>query len=216
MKLVWDTIGERFYETGVDRGVLYPYGAEGYGAGVAWSGLTAVNESPSGAEASPLYADNIKFLNLMSTEDLKFTIEAYMYPDEFAECDGSYEIADGITVGQQTRKMFGFSYRTKVGSDENADLGYKIHLIYGCLAAPSAKNNSSVNESPEAATMSWEVSTTPINVNAEGFKPTASLVIDSRKVEAAKLKKIEDALYGTDSLASKFLTPDEVLALLSA
>ena len=172
-KLVWDKTGERLYETGVDHGVLYPIQAGGlYNKGVAWNGLTAVTESPSGAEASPIYADNIKYLNLMSAEEFGATIEAYTYPDEFAECDGSAEIATGVTIGQQARKVFGLSYRTVIGNDvDSNDYGYKLHLIYGALAAPSEKGYTTINDSPEAITFSWEVSTTPVNVT--GFKPTA-------------------------------------------
>ena len=179
MKLVWDETGKRFYETGVDHGVLYPMGDDGkYGKGVAWNGLISVSESPSGAEATPLYADNIKYLNLMSAEEFAATIEAYTYPDEFAACDGSAEVATGIMIGQQSRKTFGLAYRTVIGNDvQGNDLGYKIHLIYGCLAAPSEKGYQTINDSPEAITFSWEVSTTPVEV--PNFKPTATLIIDS-------------------------------------
>ena len=218
-KLVWDQTAERLYETGVDRGVLYPQTTGGaYGNGVAWNGLTAVNESPSGAEASDLYADNIKYLSLRSAETFGATIEAYTYPDEFAECDGSATIGTGVTIGQQARKAFGFCYRTLVGNDvENNDHGYKIHLIYGCTASPSEKGYQTVNDSPEAITFSWEVTTTPVNVT--GFKPTASLVIDSTKftdANAAKLKAIEDALYGTESAEAHLLLPNEIITILNA
>lgn len=216
-KLVWDKSGERFYETGVDRGVLYVQDEEGaYPTGVAWNGLTAVNESPSGAEATALYADNIKYLNLLSAEEFSCTIEAYTYPAEFEACDGSASVSEGVTIGQQARKTFGLSYRTAVGNDiEGSDHGYKIHLVYGCFAAPSEKGYSTINDSPEAITFSWEVSTTPVNVT--GFKPTATMVIDSRKVSEAALKAIEDALYGDDSAgAAKLPLPDEIVALVKS
>ena len=196
-RIVWDNTGERFYETGTDRGVLYVMSEGKYGNGVPWNGITAVTQSPSGAEASPLYADNIKYLNLVSAEDFGCTIEAYTYPDEFAECDGSKEIAPGVKIGQQPRKTFGFTHRSVLGNDvDGNDLGYKVHLIYGCLAAPSERAYTSINDSPEAMTFSWEVSTTPVNI--EGFKPTAIISIDSTKVDSAKLKALEDLLYGTD------------------
>ena len=193
-KLKWDQAGEKFYETGVSNGVLYPLTNGAYPEGVAWNGLTAVNENPSGAEATPLYADNIKYLNLMSAEEFGATIEAYTYPDEFGACNGEAELAAGVSIGQQARKLFGLSYQTKVGNDQNNDLGYKIHLIYGALAAPSEKAYATVNDSPEAITFSWEVSTTPVEV--EGFKPTASLVIDSTKVDADALTRLKNVLYG--------------------
>lgn len=215
-KLVWDKTGEKMFETGVDHGVLYPYDTaqKKYGNGVAWNGLTAVNESPSGAEATPLYADNIKYLNLMSAEEFGASIEAYTYPDEFAQCNGEAELAAGVTVGQQKRSMFGLAYRTKVGNDVDTELGYKLHLIYGALAAPSEKAYSTVNDSPEAITFSWEVSTTPVEV--AGLKPTASLIIDSTKVDAAKLALLEDALFGTEAVEAKLLLPSEVLAIINA
>lgn len=198
-KLVWDADSKRLYETGVDHGVLYVKATNGtYPKGVAWNGLTAVTESPSGAEATPLYADNIKYLNLRSAEEFGATIEAYTYPDEFGVCDGSAELAKGVQIGQQARKMFGLSYRTKVGNDtDGEDYGYKLHLIYGCDAAPSERGYQTINDSPSAITFSWTVSTTPVNV--EGFKPTASLTIDSTKVDATKLKALEDILYGSDT-----------------
>jgi len=215
-KLVWDKTGEKMFETGVDHGVLYPYDTaqKKYGNGVAWNGLTAVNESPSGAEATPLYADNIKYLNLMSAEEFGASIEAYTYPDEFAQCNGEAELAAGVTVGQQKRSMFGLAYRTKVGNDVDTELGYKLHLIYGALAAPSEKAYSTVNDSPEAITFSWEISTTPVEV--AGLKPTASLIIDSTKVDAAKLTLLEDALFGTEAVEAKLLLPSEVLAIINA
>lgn len=196
-KLVWDNTGERLYETGVSKGVLYIPTSGVYSKGVAWNGLTAVTESPSGAEATPLYADDIKYLNLMSNEEFGCTIEAYTYPDEFAECDGSASLAAGVYIGQQARKTFGFCYRTVLGNDtDNNDHGYKLHLIYGCLAAPSEKSYATINDSPEAITFSWEVTTTPVNVS--GHKPTACITIDSTKVNPTKLTELENKLYGTD------------------
>lgn len=218
-KLKWDQSGERLYETGVSNGVLYPLTNGAYPEGVAWNGLTAVNENPSGAEATPLYADNIKYLNLMSAEEFGATIEAYMYPDEFGECNGETELATGVSIGQQTRKLFGMSYQTKIGSDQNNDLGYKIHLIYGALAAPSEKAYATVNDSPEAITFSWEISTTPVEV--EGFKPTATIVIDSTKVDADALTRLKNILYGTDGeqgaegTAARLPLPDEVLKIIN-
>lgn len=221
-KLTWDDTGKRFYETGVDRGVLYPIQAEGdYTKGVAWNGLTAVTESPSGAEASPIYADNIKYLNLMSAEEFGATIEAYTYPDEFGECDGSAEIATGITVGQQSRKTFGLCYRTVLGNDvANNDYGYKLHLVYGGLAAPSEKGYSTINDSPEAITFSWEVTTTPVAVSAtvggKVLKPTACLTIDSTKVDADKLAALETILYGDTATEARLPLPDEIITLMAA
>lgn len=215
-KLVWDKTGERLYETGVKNGVLYLQGEGGaYTKGVAWNGLTAVTESPSGAEATPLYADDIKYLNLMSTEEFGATIEAYMYPEEFAECDGSAAISTGVYIGQQTRKTFGLAYRTVLGNDvDNNDYGYKIHLIYGCLAAPSEKAYATVNDSPEAITFSWEVSTTPVEV--PGFKPTASVTIDSTKCDETKLKALEDILYGSESEEARLPLPEEIITLMGS
>lgn len=197
-KLVWDQTGERLYETGVKQGVLYPQAAGGiYPKGTAWNGLTAATESPSGAEATPLYADDIKYLNLLSTEEFGMTIEAYTYPSEFEQCDGSASIATGVTIGQQARKLFGLAYKTTLGNDEEMnDYGYKLHLVYGCMASPSEKSYATINDSPEAITFSWEVSTTPVNV--AGFKPTANITIDSTKVNAEKLGGLEAILYGTD------------------
>ena len=213
-KLVWDQIGERLYETGVDHGVLYPVQDGGlYNKGVAWNGLTAVTESPSGAEANPLYADNIKYLNLISAEEFGATIEAYTYPDEFAECDGSAALIPGVFIGQQARKTFGLSYRTVLGNDvEGNDHGYKLHLIYGAVAAPSEKGYTTINDSPEAITFSWEVTTTPVNVT--GFKPTASLTIDSSKVDADKLAALEAVLYGSDSEEARLPLPDEIVTIM--
>lgn len=215
-KIVWDKTGERLYETGVDHGVLYPVQEDGtYSLGVAWNGLTGITESPSGAEATPLFADNIKYLNMVSAEDFGCTIEAFTYPDEFAECDGSATIATGVNIGQQSRKTFGLCYRTIVGNDvESNGYGYKLHLLYGCLAAPSEKSYASVNDSPEAITFSWEVSATPVNVT--GYKPTACLTIDSTKVDATKMAAIEDALYGSTSAEAKLLMPDEIVAIINA
>lgn len=213
-KLKWDQTGERLYETGVDKVVLFPMESTGqYGNGVAWNGITAVNESPSGAEPSPLYANNGKYLNLVSNEDFAATIEAFMYPDEFEECDGSKEVAPGVTIGQQKRKVFGLAFRTLLGNDvDGNDHGYKLHLVYGCLAAPSENSHSTVNDSPEAGTMSWSVSTSPVEV--ADAKPTATVVIDSTKADKAKLKKLEDMLYGTETVESKLPLPEEVITLM--
>ena len=211
-KLVWDQSGERFYETGVSKGVLYPMTDGAYTKGVAWNGLTGVTESPSGAEASPLYADNIKYLNLISNEEFGATIEAYTYPDEFAACDGSAAIAEGVMAGQQKRNSFGFSYVTKLGNDtDGADHGYKLHLVYGCLATPSEKSYATVNESPEAITFSWTVTTTPVEV--PGLKPTSCITIDSTKVNKDKLAALEAMLYGTESEEAKLPTPTELAEL---
>ena len=219
-RITWDTVGERYYETGVKMGVLYPIQADGkYNKGVAWNGLTAVTESPSGAEATALYADDIKYLNLMSNEEFGATIEAYTYPEEFAECDGSSALSVGVMIGQQKRKTFGLCYRTVIGNDvDGSDYGYKLHLIYGCLASPSEKAYATINDSPEAITFSWEVSTTPVSVT--GFKPTSQLTIDSTKVDPLKLKSLEDILYGKDgepeaATEPRLPLPDEVAALFS-
>ena len=217
-KLEWDKTGTHYFENGVDHGVLYPQtdgeasGGVVYGNGVAWNGLTSVTQSPEGAEPSAVYADNIKYLSLLSVEEFNATIEAYTYPDEFAACDGSASLGEGVTINQQARKTFCLSYRTKIGNDVNNDLGYKIHIIYGCLAAPSERAYETVNDSPEAMTLSWEISTTPVVVT--GFKPTSHLVIDSTKVKPVALKAIEDALYGKESEEAKVLMPDEVAALI--
>lgn len=215
-KLVWDQTGERFYETGVKNAVLYVKSSEGtYPAGVAWNGITAVTESPSGAEATALYADDIKYLNLMSNEEFGATIEAYTYPDEFAECDGSAALTTGVYIGQQSRKAFGLCYRTVLGNDvDSNDYGYKIHIIYDALAAPSEKAYATVNDSPEAITFSWEVTTTPVSVT--GFKPTASVVIDSTKVDASKLAALEAVLYGSESEEARLPLPDEIVTLVGA
>ena len=212
-KIKWDQTGERYYETGVSKGVLYPYANNAYANGVAWNGLINVSESPEGAEATPLYADNIKYLNLMSAEEFKATIEAYTYPDEFAACNGEASLEEGVSIGQQKRSQFGLSYQTKIGNDVDSDLGYKIHLVYGALAAPSEKSYATVNDSPEAITLSWEISTTPVEVT--GFKPTASLVIDSTKVEAGKLAALEKVLYGDAETEARLPLPDEVLSIIN-
>lgn len=213
-KLVWDQTGERLYETGVDKGVVYPQATGGtYPKGAAWNGLTGVTLSPSGAEATPLYANNHKYLNLMSVEELGGTIEAYMYPDEFAECDGSASLATGVKIGQQKRKAFGFSFRTLIGNDVDGEkYGYKLHLVYGALASPSEQENASINDSPEAKTLSWEFSTTPVEVT--GFEPTSHIEIDSTAVDAEKLKKLEDILYGSESEEARLPLPNEVATLI--
>lgn len=213
-KLKWDQTGERFYETGVKMGVLYPMEGGKYPKGVAWNGLTAVTESPSGAEATALYADDIKYLELRSTEEFGATVEAYTYPDEFKECDGSATIGKGVTIGQQPRKAFGLCYRTILGNDtENESHGYKLHLVYGATASPSEKNYQTVNDSPDAVTFSWELSTTPVDVT--GYKPTASLEIDSTTVDETKLAAIEKILYGDDTETARLPLPDEILEILS-
>lgn len=211
-KLVWDAVGEHYYETGLTKGVLYPQNTDGtYPKGVVWNGLTSVSETPSGAEATDLYADDIKYVSLYSAEKLNCTVEAYTYPEEFEACDGTKEIAPGITIGQQDRTSFGLSYRTTVGSDTTTN-DYKLHIIYGAKASPSERAYQTINDSPEANTFSWEMTTNPVNV--EGFKPTSLLIIDSRRVDADALKKIEDALYGTDTEEAHLITPDEVIALI--
>ena len=215
-KLVWDSTGDRLYETGVKNGVLYPIDEVGtYSKGVAWNGLTAVTESPSGAESNPLYADDIKYLDLRSVEEFGGTIEAYMYPDEFAECDGSAELAAGVKIGQQQRKVFGLCYRTTLGNDvKGDDYGYKLHIVYGAVASPSERSYTTMNDSPEAITMSWEFSTTPVSV--EGFRPTAHLEIDSTKANAEKLAALEDILYGANETEARLPLPDEIATLMKA
>jgi len=232
----WDKAGAHFYETGISRGVLYPIdntkSAEEknkYGKGVEWNGLTSVSESPEGAEVSAIYADNMKYLNLMSAEDFKGTIEAYTYPDEFAECDGSAELLKGIKIGQQPRKIFGLCYRTEIGTDETSEKGYKLHLVYNCLASPSERSYETINDSPEAITFSWEFSTTPVTV--KGHKATAVVTIDTTALDSDKLPLLESVLYGTDdsqtisTISAKIeaytgqpmlLLPDEIVKLLSA
>lgn len=214
-KLVWDESGKRVYETGVRNGVLYVQGENGeYQKGVAWNGLTAVTESPSGAEPTALYADDIKYLELFSAEEFGATIEAYTYPEEFEACDGSASLGTGVTIGQQDRKAFGICYRTVVGNDvKGNEHGYKLHLVYGAKAKPSEKAYATVNDSPEAVTFSWEVTTTPVNV--AGFKPTASVTIDSTKIQADKLKAIEDKLYGTQDQEPTLLMPDEIKQIVA-
>lgn len=225
MKLVWDKTGEHYYETGVKNGVLYPMSASGtYPKGVAWNGLTAITESPSGAEATALYADDIKYLNLMSNEEFGATVEAYTYPDEFAECDGSASLTEGVYIGQQARKTFGLCYRTTLGNDSKGnDYGYKLHIIYGAMASPSEKAYSTINDSPDAITFSWELSTTPVAV--ANFKPTASLTIDSTKVDSQKLAALEEILYGKDGTGEdnsvgavdpRLPLPDEIATLMKS
>lgn len=214
-KIVWDAVGEHTFETGVRNGVLYLKDAEGaYNTGVAWNGLTSVSESPEGAEATDLYADDIKYLTLMSAENFKATIEAYTYPVEFEECDGSATIANGVVIGQQSRKPFGLCYRTAIGNDTDGnEHGYKLHIVYGCQASPSEKQYSTINDSPEAITFSWEVSTTPVNVT--GKKPTATLIIDSTKADKAKLTALEAILYGSESTEPRLPLPDEIATLMT-
>ena len=222
-KLIWDNVGERLYETGVEQAVLYKQASSGaYGKGVAWNGLTGVTENPSGADSNKKYADNIEYLNLMSKEEFGATIEAFMYPDEFAECDGSAEIAEGVVIGQQRRTAFGLVYKTRIGNDTLEDTyGYKLHLIYGAKASPSSKGYTTINETPDAITMSWEVTTTPVAVT--GFKPTASLTIDSTKADATKLAALELILFGKDATTEggadgvdpRLPLPNEVITLMS-
>ena len=214
-KLVWDESGKRIYETGVQKGVLYVQNESGnYPKGVAWNGLTAVTESPSGAEATPLYADDIKYLELRSAEEFGATIEAYTYPEEFEACDGSASLAKGVSIGQQDRKAFGLCYRTVVGNDVQGNAhGYKLHLIYGAVASPSEKAYATVNDSPEAVTFSWEITTTPVEI--EGFKPTASITIDSTKVNPTKLAELEKKLYGDTSTEAQLPLPSEVKTIFA-
>ena len=213
-KIVWDAVGDHIFETGVRNGVLYLKDAQGaYNTGVAWNGLTSVSESPEGAEPTDLYADDIKYLSLMSAENFKATIEAYTYPVEFEECDGSATIAKGVVIGQQSRKPFGLCYRTSIGNDTDGnEHGYKLHIIYGCQASPSEKQYSTINDSPDAVTFSWEVSTTPVNVN--GKKPTATLTIDSTKADKTKLTALEAILYGAESTEPRLPLPDEIVTLM--
>ena len=218
-RLEWDKTGEHLYETGVDHGVLYfPDQTGAYKNGVAWNGLISVSESPSGAEATGQYADNIKYLNLISAEEFGATVEAYTYPEEFEACNGNKELVDnaGVYVGQQSRSVFGFCYRTMIGNDtDGQDHGYKLHLVYGCQVSPSEKAYQTINDSPEALTFSWELSTTPVNVT--GKKPTALLVIDSTKIDSTKLTRIEAKLYGDESSTGAVLpTPDEIAEILNA
>lgn len=214
-KIVWDLVGEHFYETGVDHGVYYPYNNSNssFDNGVAWNGLSAVNENPSGAEPTAIWADNIKYLNLMSAEQYAATIECYTYPPEFDASNGLATIADGVTIGQQGRKPFGFCYRTLIGNDtEGTAKGYKIKIIYNCTASPSEQSHSTVNDNPDAASLSFSISTTPVTV--EGYKPTATLEIDSRTIPAAKLTALEDILYGTQNAAPRLPYPAEIITLV--
>ena len=216
-RLVWDAVGERLFETGVKQCVLCPIDkiSGTYNKGVAWNGVTSVSESPSGAEATDLYADDAKYLSLLSAETFGCTVEAYTYPEEFEACDGTAQLTPGVTIGQQARSVFGLCYRTTVGNDvDGNDHGYKLHIIYGCKATPSEKSYSSINDSPEAITFSWTVNTTPVSV--EGFKPTASLVIDSTKVDKSKLSKLEDVLYGSESADPRLPLPNEIVGILTA
>ena len=221
-KLVWDNTGDRLYETGVKQGVLYPVSSSGtYPKGVAWNGLTAVTESPSGAEATALYADDMKYLNLYSAEEFSATVEAYTYPEEFGECDGSAEIAKGVQIGQQTRKAFGMVYKSLIGNDtEGTKHGYKLHIVYGAKVSPSEKANNTINDSPEAVTMSWEFTTTPVEVT--GCDPTSHLIIDSTKVDSKKLAALEAILYGSDAgerteaTEPRLPLPDEIATLMKA
>ena len=213
-KLIFNNVGERLFETGVKNGVLYVMGDDGaYGNGVVWNGLTAVTESPSGAETTPLYADDVKYVVIYAAEEFGATVEAYTYPEEFEQCDGSAAISEGITIGQQTRKSFGMCYKTSVGNDvQGQDYGYKIHIIYGAKAAPSEKSYSTINDSPEAVTFSWELSTVPVPV--EGHNPTATMVIDSTRVPAEKMALIEAKLYGSEEAEATLPLPNEILELI--
>lgn len=213
-KLVWDQTSERLYETGIEQVALYPQAAGAYPKGVAWNGVTALNLTPSGAEPTPLYANDKKYLTLMSVEELGGTIEAYTYPDEWAECDGSAAAVEGVYVGQQPRKTFGLVGKTLIGNDtENTKYGYKLHLVYGGMASPSEQSNATINDSPEPKTMSWEFSTTPVTV--AGYKPTAHIYFDSTKVDAEKLAALEALLYGTEEAEAKLPTPQEVIELMT-
>lgn len=214
--ITWDETGKRFYETGVDHGVLYPISEAGkYTPGVAWNGLTALTETPEGAEIEDLYADNIKYLSLFSAETFGGTIEAYTYPDEFMECDGSKELSAGVVAYQQTRKTFGLCYRTVLGNDvDGNDKGYKLHLIYGCKASVSERAYSTINDSSEAITFSWEFKSTPVTVSKAGFKPTSCIVIDSTKVAKEKMTLLEEKLYGGASTEPELPLPDEVLSII--
>jgi hypothetical protein len=212
--LTWDDDGKRFFENGTDRGVLYPKNVSGYAAGVAWNGLTAVTESPDGAEPTDLYADNSKYAVMRSAETLGFTIEAYTYPDEFAACDGSRQIAKGAYVGQQTRNSFGFCYRSRIGNDVDSELAYRLHIYYGCTASPSEKAYETVNDSPDAMTLSWECTTTPVSI--AGFKPTASIMVDSRYTDPEKLAALEKILYGSSDADASLPDPQTIITTLGA
>lgn len=212
-KIVWNELANRTFETGVSKGVLYPQVSGAYPKGVAWDGLTGVTESPSGAEPTKLYAANTVHAVLLSAEEYAATIEAYLYPPEFAPCNGEAEVVAGVTIGQQTRQAFGFSYVTQIGdANGNTDYGYKIHIVYGCVASPSERAHATINDSPEAETMSWEISTTPVNV--PGFKPTATFTIDSLTTDAEKLAAVEAVLYGSDEVEAKLPLPEELMTLL--
>lgn len=211
-QLIWDEIGKRNYEAGCDHGVLYLMNGGKYDKGVAWSGLTQVSENPSGGEETKLYADNIPYLSLRSAEELGLSIECYTYPDEFAECDGSNEVVEGVTIHQQERKSFGFSWRTKIGNDLTPDAGYKLHLAYGCSASPSEKNHQSINENVEADTISYDISTIPVSVT--GYKPTSKITINSTRIDSAKLAELEKILYGGEDVEPRLPLPDEVLELV--
>lgn len=213
-KLKWDEVGSRKYETGVSKGVLYKQDSTGkYPKGVVWNGLTGVTESPSGADATDFWADNIKYASVRAAETFGATVEAYTYPDDFEECDGSASIAEGVKIGQQARKPFGLCYRTEVGTDTDPTAGYLIHIIYGATASPSQRAYATINDSPDAITFSWELSTTPVNV--EGYKPTANLIIDSTKLEETKLKALEAVLYGGESTEASLPLPAEILKLIA-
>ena len=212
--LTWDDDGKRFFENGTDRGVLYPKNASGYTTGVAWNGLTAVTESPDGAEPNDLYADNAKYAVMRSAETLGFTIEAYTYPDEFAVCDGGRQIAKGAYIGQQTRTSFGFCYRTRIGNDVDSEVAYRLHIYYGCTASPSEKNYETVNDSPDAMTLSWECTTTPVSI--AGFKPTASIMVDSRYADPEKLAALEKLLYGSETADASLPDPQTIITTLGA
>lgn len=214
--LVWDQSGERRYETGVDHCALYVRDSSGkYPKGVAWNGITSITESPSGAEPTALYADNIKYLNILSNEDYAATLEAYMYPDEFKPCNGEAELVDGVSIGQQARTAFGLAYRTKIGNDvDNQEHGYELHIVYNCLAAPAEEAHSTVNDSPEGMTMSWSISTTPVEIS--GKKPSATIVIDSTKADTTKLAALEKVLFGSDEADARLPLPDEIVTLMTA
>lgn len=215
MRLVWDAIGERFFETGVDQCVLYPISDNAYPLGVAWNGITGVSESPSGADANPIYADNIKYLNLRAAEEFGATVTAYTYPDEFAECDGSVSPVKGLTIGQQSRKMFGLCYRTRLGNDtDGSDHGYKLHLVYGLTASPSERGYATINDSPEAIEFSWEMNSTPVAVT--GYKPTSVITISSEDFTDAQMSALEDILYGTAQADPRLPLPDEIVSLMGS
>lgn len=221
-RVEWDKIGERFYETGVDHGVLYPQSGGAYKNGVPWNGLTNISENPSGAEDNALWADNMKYLNLKSAEEFGLTLECYTYPDEWAACNGESELLEGVTLGQQRRNTFGLSYRTKIGNDtDGEDHGYKIHMVYGCSASPSEKSYATVNDSPEAITFSYEITTTPVNVSGvdstgKAFKPVSLITVDSTRIGEEKLKILEDILYGSEDGEARLPLPDELRTLLAA